>query len=61
MLVVVVASEMAGYVNVADEADRNPLLQGVNDKVFISYLNNIKGTFKITYSFSLPSGNTTGT
>ena len=39
MLVVVVASEMAGYVNVADEADRNPLLQGVNEIVFISYIN----------------------
>ena len=59
MLVVVVASEMAGYVNVADEADRNPLLQGVNEIVFISYINNIKDTQNNIIVF--PSGNTTGT
>ena len=52
MLVVVVASEMAGHVNVADEADRNPLLQGVSEIVLISYINNIKDTLKI---IALPS------
>ena len=46
MLVVVVASEMAGYVNVADEADRNPLLQGVNEIVFISYIKQYQRHFQ---------------
>ena len=59
MLVVVVASEMAGHVNVADEADRNPLLQGVNKIVFISYVNNNQRNFQNNNFF--PSGNTTGT
>ena len=43
---------MAGHVNVADEADRNPLLQGVSEIVLISYINNIKDTLKI---IALPS------
>ena len=38
MLVVVAASEMAGYVNVADEADRDPLLQGGYQIVFLKTL-----------------------
>ena len=35
MLVVVIESEKAGYVDLADEADRNPFLQGPYQIVFI--------------------------
>ena len=38
ILVVVAASEMAGYVNVADEADRDPFLQGGYQIVFLKTL-----------------------